>query len=86
MKDVQGEMKRAAEAGYWPLYRFDPRKEQPMTLDSKAPSRDYLEYLAGENRYASLTKSFPEEAERLFAASKEDAEKRFARYQQMAQE
>jgi len=85
MKDVQGEMKRAAEAGYWPLYRFDPRKEHPMTLDSKPPTRDYLEYLDGENRYAQLRKSFPEEAERLFVASKEDAERRYARYQQMAE-
>ena len=86
MKDVQGEMKRATESGYWPLYRFDPRKEHPMTLDSKAPTRDYLEYLDGENRYASLKKSFPEEAARLFVASKADAERRFERYQQMAAE
>jgi len=86
MKDVQGEMKRATEAGYWPLYRFNPKNPQPMTLDSKAPTRDYLEYLEGENRYASLKKSFPEEAERLFVASKADAERRFARYQQMAEQ
>ena len=86
MKDVQGEMKRATEAGYWPLYRFNPRDEQPMKLDSKEPTRDYLEYLDGENRFASLKKSFPEEAARLFVASKEDAERRYARYQQMAEE
>ena len=57
-----------------------------MSLDSKEPTRDYLEYLDGENRYASLKKSFPEEAERLFAASKEDAERRFAHYRQMAEQ
>ena len=85
MKDVQGEMKRACEAGYWPLYRYNPAKEQPMSLDSKEPTRDYLEYLEGENRYASLKKTFPDEAERLFAASKEDAERRFAHYRQLAE-
>ncbi|WP_417165432.1 pyruvate:ferredoxin (flavodoxin) oxidoreductase [Senegalimassilia anaerobia] len=86
MHDVQGEMKRAVESGYWPLYRYDPRKENPMTLDSKEPTMDYLDFVAGENRFASLTKSFPEEAERLFEQGKEDALRRFDHYRRMAQE
>ena len=86
MHDVQGEMKRAVESGYWSLYRYDPRKENPMTLDSKEPTMDYLDFVAGENRFASLTKSFPEEAERLFEQSKEDAMRRFDHYRRMAQE
>ena len=86
MHDVQGEMKRAVESGYWALYRFDPRKERPMTLDSKASTMDYLEFVAGENRYASLTKTFPEEAERLFERGKEDALRRFDRYRRMTQD
>ena len=86
MHDVQGEMKRAVESGYWSLYRYDPRKENPMTLDSKEPTMDYLDFVAGENRFASLTKSFPEEAERLFVQGKEDAQRRFDHYRRMAQE
>ena len=86
MHDVQGEMKRAVESGYWSLYHFDPRKENPMTLDSKEPTMDYLDFVAGENRFASLTKSFPEEAERLFEQGKEDALRRFDHYRRMAQE
>ena len=86
MHDVQGEMKRAVESGYWSLYHFDPRKESPMTLDSKEPTMDYLDFVAGENRFASLTKSFPEEAERLFEQGKEDAQRRFDHYRRMAQE
>ena len=86
MHDVQGEMKRAVESGYWSLYHYDPRKENPMTLDSKEPTMDYLDFVAGENRFASLTKSFPEEAERLFEQGKEDALRRFDRYRRMAQE
>ena len=85
MHDVQGEMKRAVESGYWSLYHYDPRKESPMTLDSKEPTRDYLDFVAGENRFASLTKSFPEEAERLFEQGKEDAQRRFDHYRRMAQ-
>lgn len=86
MHDVQGEMKRAVESGYWPLYHYDPRKENPMTLDSKEPTMDYLDFVTGENRFASLTKSFPEEAERLFEQGKEDALRRFDHYRRMAQE
>ena len=86
MHDVQGEMKRAVESGYWSLYRYDPRKENPLTLDSKKPTMDYLDFVAGENRFASLTKSFPEEAERLFEQGKEDAQRRFDHYRRMAQE
>ena len=86
MHDVQGEMKRAVESGYWSLYHYDPRKETPMTLDSKEPTMDYLDFVAGENRFASLTKSFPEEAERLFEQGKEDALRRFDHYRRMAQE
>ena len=86
MHDVQGEMKRAVESGYWSLYHYDPRKANPMTLDSKEPTMDYLDFVAGENRFASLTKSFPEEAERLFEQGKEDAQRRFDHYRRMAQE
>ena len=86
MHDVQGEMKRAVESGYWSLYHYDPRKENPMTLDSKEPTMDYLDFVAGENRFASLTKSFPEEAERLFEQGKEDALRRFDHYRRIAQE
>ena len=86
MHNVQGEMKRAVESGYWSLYHYDPRKENPMTLDSKEPTMDYLDFVAGENRFASLTKSFPEEAERLFEQGKEDAQRRFDHYRRMAQE
>ena len=90
MHSVQAEMKRAVDSGYWPLYRYDPRKAQPFTLDSKAPSLRYEEFLDGEVRYeefldgevryASLRRTFPEQAETLFAQSRDEAEKRLCRY------
>ena len=80
MHSVQAEMKRAVDSGYWPLYRYDPRKAQPFTLDSKAPSLRYEEFLDGEVRYASLRRTFPEQAEKLFAQSRDEAEKRLCRY------
>ena len=85
MHSVQAEMKRAVDSGYWPLYRFDPRKSQPFTLDSKAPSLDYADFLDGEVRYASLRRTFSELAEKLFAQSREEAEKRLRRYRSFAE-
>ena len=77
---MQEEMKRAVDAGYWTLYRYNPNAERPMTVDSKAPSMDYEAFLDGENRYAALKLTFPEYAETLFKAAKEDAEIRYRQY------
>ncbi len=80
MHNVQQEMKRAVESGYWLLYRFDPRKPKPFTLDSKAPSMDYTDFLEGETRYAALRRTFPDMAATLFRESRENALARFQRY------
>ena len=83
MQNVQAEMKRAVDAGYWILYRYNPNAEKPMVVDSKPPSMDYEEFLDGENRYASLRRTFPEYAETLFAAAKKDAKKRYEKHKGM---
>ena len=56
-----------------------------MQLDCKEPTMAYRDFLEGETRYTSLKKTFPEEAEKLFAQSEQDAQERFAKYAQMAQ-
>ncbi len=83
MKNVQTEMKRAVDAGYWILYRYNPNAEKPMVVDSKAPSMDFEEFLDGENRYASLRRTFPEYAEELFKQAKEDAVLRYEKHKGM---
>ena len=82
--DTQGEMKRAVESGYWPLYRFDPRKEVPFQLDSKPPIHSYREFIEGETRYSSLEISFPENVETLFARAENEAGKRFTELERLA--
>ena len=77
MAKVQDEMKRAVEAGYWHLYRYNPAKEPRFTLDSKEPVRPYEEFLDGEVRYASLKRTFPANAETLFAAGAKAAKERY---------
>ena len=87
MDQVQAEMKRAVDAGYWPLYRFNPaKKDHPFTLDSKAPTMGYQEFLEGEVRYASLHKTFPENAKELFAQAEQEAQARYESYQKMAEQ
>jgi len=65
------EVKRAVEAGYWPLYRFDPRRaaegKPALQLDYKAPNGKMDEFLSGEVRYAALKNFAPEDAKRLSA-------------------
>ena len=78
---VQDEMKKAVDAGYWFLYRYNPDATPKFQLDSKAPSIAYEEFLDGEVRYASLRRTFPENAETLFA---EGARLSKERYEKLA--
>jgi pyruvate-ferredoxin/flavodoxin oxidoreductase len=75
------EEKRAVEAGYWHLYRFDPRlleeNKNPFALDSKAPSADFREFILNEVRYNSLQKSSPERAALLFEKAESYAKDRY---------
>ncbi len=81
MGKSQEEAKLAVQCGYWPLYRFNPalksEGKNPFVLDSKAPDGTLQEFLAGEVRYASLQKSFPEESKRLTARLEEEYTERY---------
>ncbi len=88
MGKTQDRTKLAVEAGYWHLWRFDPRlKEQgknPFILDSKEPTMDFKEFLEGEVRYTSLKKSYPELAENLFEDAAKQAKDRYDGYVRMS--
>ena len=81
MQNCQKEMARAVECGYWNNFRYDPRLaaegKNPFTLDSKAPTASYKDFILSEARYSSLTRSFPERAEELFDKAQKNAEARF---------
>ncbi|MCI2055960.1 MAG: pyruvate:ferredoxin (flavodoxin) oxidoreductase [Oscillibacter sp.] len=91
MSCSQTEMKKAVECGYWQLYRFDPRRTEegknPFQLDSAEPDTEkMLDYLMGENRFASLKNNFPDRADGLYAKAIADAKARYARYRRLAQD
>ena len=87
----QTEMKKAVECGYWQLYRYDPRRiaegKNPFQLDSPEPDTSkIMDYLMGENRFASLKNNFPEKADALYAKTVADVKARYEKYRKMAEE
>ena len=87
MANCQSEMKKAVACGYWNLFRYNPalkaEGKNPFTLDSKAPAGGYQEFLKNEARYSSLTRSFPERAEKLFKENEEAAMARWEHLQKL---
>ncbi len=88
MGKSQAEEAKAVECGYWHLWRYNPLLEEegknPFSLDSKEPDWDkFADYLKGEVRFASVLKQYPQEAEELFNAAKENAQWRYKSYQRM---
>ncbi len=88
MSYAQEQAKRAVEAGYWHLYRYNPMlKEEgknPFIMDSKAPTGDFKAFLKSEVRYSSLAKKFPEIAEQLYEKADKDAQERLEAYLALA--
>ena len=85
MSKTQTEQKRAVEAGYFPLYRYNPENEQPFTWDAKEPKGSYQDFIRSEGRYKSLVKTNPEDAEALYNQSEADAAKRMAVYKSVGE-
>ena len=89
MGKTQNEEKLAVESGYWPLYRYDPRlaKEgkNPFQLDSKEPNGTLKEFIMGEVRYNSLTRTFPDEAKHLHNLLEKDVNERYKKYKAMSE-
>lgn len=80
MSKTQNEQKRAVDAGYFPLYRYNPANEAPFSWDAKDPKESYQDFIKSEGRYKSLMKTNPEAAEALYKQAEEDAAKRMAVY------
>ena len=88
MADVQGEIRRAVECGYWQLYRNNPvlaeEGKNPFVLDSKEPTGNFKEFLKGETRYAALERTFPDVAQELYDRTEAEAKARLDKYKALA--
>ncbi len=83
MTNCQLEMKRAVDAGYWQMFRFNPalklEGKNPFTIDSKAPTADYKQFIESETRYSRLELAFPDRAAVLFDKAEQAAKDKYAR-------
>ncbi len=81
--------KTAVNAGFWPLYRFNPDNaragKQPLMLDSKAPTEDIADFIYKQNRFRILRNSDPARAEALAEALRQDVTMRWKMLEQWAQ-
>ena len=89
MTKMMGRQKLAAESGYWPLYRFDPKREEEgdhaLHLDSRPPKTTFSEFAMAEGRFAYLARSAPQTAEALFEQAQHDIDNRWHLYEQMVE-
>ena len=84
MGKSQLEQKRAVEAGYYPLYRFNPADaEQKFHWETKDPKASFQEFILSERRYTALKKTAPDEAESLYKMAEEDARKRLETFKKL---
>lgn len=84
----QLQAKRAVEAGYWSLYRYNPQLKaqgnNPFQLDSREPTASFQDFLQSEVRYSALLRQFPDKAQALFAKAEQDAKNRLDTYKRLA--
>jgi pyruvate-ferredoxin/flavodoxin oxidoreductase len=82
------QQKLAVLSGHWPLYRYNPtliaQGQNPLTIDSKAPSIPLEQYAYNETRYRMLVQSDEARAEMLLKEAQDDVNKSWEYYQQLA--
>jgi len=88
MTTAMSDQKVAVESGQWLLYRYNPQRaligENPLSLDSRTPTRKVQEFLMQQTRFKMLTKSNPEHAKQLWQEAQNDADVRFHFYEYLA--
>ncbi|MDR1433283.1 MAG: pyruvate:ferredoxin (flavodoxin) oxidoreductase [Puniceicoccales bacterium] len=89
LRDCLEHQKKAVGCGYWPLFRYDPRRkkasEAAFSLDSKAPDIPLYEYVSAENRFRALADRDPQRAEALIALEEKNIKSRYAVYKMFAE-
>jgi pyruvate-ferredoxin/flavodoxin oxidoreductase len=89
MADGTEQQKLAVESGFWPLYRFDPRRlaagQAPLQLDSAVPRARIADFMQRENRFRMVEGASDERRQRLEEAAQAEAERRFRLYQRLAE-
>ncbi|MCA8972512.1 MAG: pyruvate:ferredoxin (flavodoxin) oxidoreductase, partial [Planctomycetes bacterium] len=81
--------KLAVETGYWPLFRYDPRRAATgapgLELDSREPKKELAAFMNNETRFRMVERMDPERYQRLQKQAQVEADRRFSLYQQLAE-
>jgi len=84
------QQKKATLSGYWPLFRYDPRRAEegknPLQLDSRPPKISFRDYALQENRYRLMRLTAPEDADAVLDAAQRAVETHWADLERMAAE
>jgi pyruvate-ferredoxin/flavodoxin oxidoreductase len=88
LADSLDHQKMAVDCGFYPLFRFDPRRkekgENPLILDSKEPTMSFEKWALTETRFRMLMKANPERAKRLLKEGEESIRARLEMYKHLA--
>jgi pyruvate-ferredoxin/flavodoxin oxidoreductase len=89
MTTAMSDQKVAVDSGHWLLYRYNPARalmgENPLSLDSRTPTKKVKEFLQQQTRFQMLAKSKPEDAKRLWQQAQHDVDLRYKMYEYLAQ-
>jgi pyruvate-ferredoxin/flavodoxin oxidoreductase len=88
MRTAMGLHVDAVEAGFWPLFRYNPANintgKNPLALDSKAPTQDIETFMYKQNRFRILRNADPQRAQHLLELLRDDVSARWKMYEQFA--
>ena len=88
MAEAIGQQERAVDSGYWPLFRYDPRRvaagESPLRLDSPAPKIDLASFVMNETRFKQVDAANPEGFRKMLDQAQKDVKERYALYEALA--
>ena len=88
MADALSQQEKAVASGYWPLFRYDPRRieagESPLKMDSPAPKLALAEFLLHENRFKQTQLGQPESWKKFLVDAQRGVKERYALYEQLA--
>jgi pyruvate-ferredoxin/flavodoxin oxidoreductase len=83
-----GQQEAAVDSGYWPLFRYDPRRvalgETPLKLDSPAPKVDLSKFMGQETRFRQVELTNPEAFKKMLAQAQKDVREKYALYEQLS--
>ncbi|MDR1413836.1 MAG: pyruvate:ferredoxin (flavodoxin) oxidoreductase [Puniceicoccales bacterium] len=88
LRDNLEQQKKAVASGYWPLFRYDPRRrgtgKSSFILDSKDPTLPLLEYVKAESRFHTLMDKDPQRANDLLKKEEDHIKSRHEFYKMLA--